>query len=552
MVVLGNPPYSVSSSNKGEWIQNLIVDYKRGLHERKINLDDDYIKFIRYGQYFIDKNGSGILAYISNNSFIDGITYRQMRRQLLESFDKIYILDLHGNAKKKEVSSDGTIDQNVFDIMQGVSINIFVKTGKRKKNQIGKVLHIDLQGNRDFKYDYLYKSSLKDSKWKILEVQEPNLFFVPKDFTSEGDYSKWIKLNDLMPINSSGIETKCDEISVRFTSDELDKNLQLFKDLDVEYLKKEFQQKKESSGWNFSKAKAEICSGRFSKHLLYYRPFDLRHSIITSQSGGFIGRSRFEVMRHFMYPNNMGIQICRQQSTYNFQHVLVTKCPVDRNSISLQTKESTYVFPLYLYNKADGQKSIDQTDDRTPNLNPEFVKQFSNILKINFINEKETTKNTFAPIDILDYIYSILHSPNYRVKYKEFLKIDFPRVPYPKDADTFWNLVKLGSSLRQIHLLESPLINKFITTYPVNGSNEVIKLKYEGSKVWINFDQYFDHVPQVAWEFYIGGYQPAQKWLKDRKGRVLSYEDIQHYQRIIVALAETDRLMKEIDKIEFS
>jgi predicted helicase len=253
-----------------------------------------------------------------------------------------------------------------------------------------------------------------------------------------------------------------------------------------------------------------------------------------------------------MYPNNMGIQICRQQSTYNFQHVLVTKCPVDRNSISLQTKESTYVFPLYLYNKADGQKSIDQTDDRTPNLNPEFVKQFSNILKINFINEKETTKNTFAPIDILDYIYSILHSPNYRVKYKEFLKIDFPRVPYPKDADTFWNLVKLGSSLRQIHLLESPLINKFITTYPVNGSNEVIKLKYEGSKVWINFDQYFDHVPQVAWEFYIGGYQPAQKWLKDRKGRVLSYEDIQHYQRIIVALAETDRLMKEIDKIEFS
>jgi predicted helicase len=180
----------------------------------------------------------------------------------------------------------------------------------------------------------------------------------------------------------------------------------------------------------------------------------------------------------------------------------------------------------------------------------EIVQHLSLTIGIQFSPEKEESLSTFSPIDLLDYIYAILYSPSYRAKYKEFLKIDFPRVPYPINVDTFWNLVKLGGELRQIHLLESPVVNKFITTYLINGSNEVLKLNYEDGKVWINVDQYFDHVPNVAWEFYIGGYQPAQKWLKDRKGRVLSYEDIQHYQKIIVALAETDRLMKEIDKIE--
>ena len=208
-------------------------------------------------------------------------------------------------------------------------------------------------------------------------------------------------------------------------------------------------------------------------------------------------------------------------------------------------------FPLYLYPETNGQQSIEQPTVRTPNLNQKIVKQIAENLGLTFTNEKETTTGTFAPLDILDYIYAVLHSLIYREKFKEFLKIDFPRVPYPKDADTFWKLVKLGSELRQIHLLESHVVNKFITTYPVNGSNEVAKLRYEDGKVWINNEQYFNKVPEVSWNFYIGGYQPAQKWLKDRKGRALSFEDIMHYQKIIVALSETDRIMREIDKIDF-
>jgi len=213
--------------------------------------------------------------------------------------------------------------------------------------------------------------------------------------------------------------------------------------------------------------------------------------------------------------------------------------------------DNSTVFPLYLYPEINAQQTINQSTERTPNLNPGIVKQIVEKLGLKFTNEKENTEGTFAPIDILDYIYAVLHSPTYREKYKEFLKIDFPRIPYPKDKNTFCQLVKLGGEIRQIHLLESPIFENYSTQYLIDGDNAVTKLKYQDCKVYINDKQYFDNVPEVAWNFYIGGYQPAQKWLKDRKDRKLDYDDISHYQKIIVALTETDRLMKEIDTIKF-
>lgn len=265
-------------------------------------------------------------------------------------------------------------------------------------------------------------------------------------------------------------------------------------------------------------------------------------------------------MRHLIQSNNIAISTCRQQSTFSFQHILVSNIITERCTVSLQTKETGYVFPLYLYpdTATDGMFA---EKERVPNLNMEIVQQIAEKLDLTFTNEKETVENTLAPIDILDYIYAVLHSPTYREKYKEFLKIDFPRVPYPKDKETFWQLVELGGEIRQIHLLESPTVEKYITQYPIDGDNVVSKPKYvpipkneetgvlQGN-VFINASQYFANVPLTAWKFYIGGYQPAQKWLKDRKDRKLEFDDILHYQKIIVALTETDRLMKEIDKIE--
>jgi predicted helicase len=237
----------------------------------------------------------------------------------------------------------------------------------------------------------------------------------------------------------------------------------------------------------------------------------------------------------------------RQFNGYDFSHVLISNKLNEVRFIENAFAHAN-VLPLYLYPERYGQQTIGHASERTPNLNTEIVNQIAEKLCLTFTNEKETTKDTFAPIDILDYIYAVLHSPTYREKYKEFLKIDFPRVPFPKDKDTFWKLVKLGGEIRQIHLLESPAVEKYITQYPEDGNNTVTKPKYENGKVYINDTQYFDNVPQIAWEFYIGGYQPAQKWLKDRKDRKLEFEDILHYQKIIVALSETDRLMKETDK----
>jgi len=547
MCVIGNPPYSISSSNKGEWIQNLIKEYKKDLNERKINIDDDYIKFIRYGQFFIDKNKAGILTYISNNSFLDGVTHRQMRKSLLESFDKIYILNLHGNSRINETSPDGSIDQNVFDIMQGVSINIFIKTGTKNKNSIGKVFHSELYGKREAKYITLSELNLENTKWNELPLDKKYYFFVPKDFGLEKKYKSGFKINETLINNNTGIQTKCDDLSIHFQKNDLLKVVENFKSLDVEELKRIYPNKKDSSGWNFKDAKADLLENNINFSKILYRPFDIRYTLYTGKSSGFIGRPRTSTMQHLIKPDNIGLITLRINGENEEFVSLITNHIVEKGSLP---RGNYSVFPLYLYPDNNGQQTIEQQAERIPNLDSGIVKQIADNLGLTFTNEKETVENTFSPIDILDYIYAVLHSLKYRAKYREFLKIDFPRVPYPKDQDSFWQLVKLGGEIRQIHLLESLTIENHIAEYPISGDNEVLKPIFKAGKVYINDTQYFDNIPEFIWNFFIGGYQPAQKWLKDRKNRTLDFEDVSHYRKIIVALSKTDRIMKEIDKIE--
>jgi predicted helicase len=367
-----------------------------------------------------------------------------------------------------------------------------------------RVFHFDLHGKREEKYEFHNNQSIESIPWAKLEVKEPGFFFVEKRFEIGNEYSNGFNIDELFTISTSGIKTHNDNQLVGFN-------------------------KFQNNNQNY-----------------FYRPFDIRFIEFDLQK---VVRHRISVMKHFLQGNNLALISCRQQSSFNFQHCFICDELSDINSISLQTKEISFVFPLYLYPESKSQTSINQTVCRTPNLNQSIVNQIAAQLNLTFTSEKETSEGSFAPIDLLDYIYAVLHNPTYRAKYKEFLKIDFPRVPYPKNPETFWQLAKLGGELRQIHLLESPVVEKFITTYPNDGSNQVIKIFNEDNKVRINDQQYFDHVPPVAWNFYIGGYQPAQKWLKDRKGRMLSFDDIMHYQKIIVALSETDRIMKEIDGV---
>ncbi len=555
MCVIGNPPYSGISSNNGEWISKLIEDYKYvdGVHfnERKHWLNDDYVKFLRYGQHFIEKNGSGVLAFINPHGFLDNPTFRGMRWNLLKTYDKIYTIDLHGNAKKKETAPDGSPDVNVFDIMQGVAITIFVKTGKKKTNELGRIFQFDLFGKREMKYDFLSENYLKDIDFQELKPSKPYLFFIPKSTIGSANYGKGFKVDEIFSNNNVGFVTAIDGFNISMSIDESKSKINDLLNLEENVWRLKYNRPKDAQSWQYKWAKTDAEKHKdLDFSVVNYRPFDNRFTLYTGNSGGLYARPSLQIMKQFLKGENIGLALCKQFKTGdNYYHAFISNKIFESSYVSNRTSEITSTFPLYLYPETNGQQTILQTAERTPNLNTEIVKQIAEKLGLTFTTEKETTENTFAPIDILDYIYAVLHSPTYREKYKEFLKIDFPRVPYPKDQNTFWQLVKLGGEIRQIHLLESSTVEKYITQYPIDGDNIVTKPKYQDGKVYINNTQYFNHVPEIAWNFYIGGYQPAQKWLKDRKDRKLEIEDIFHYQKIIVALMETDKLMKEIDKI---
>jgi predicted helicase len=541
MVVVGNPPYNVSTQNNIEWIKKLLDDYKAGLHEKKLNLDDDYIKFIRYGQHLVEKNESGVLAYISNNSFIDGVTHRVMRKRLLECFDKIYILDLHGSAMKKETAPDGGKDENVFDIMQGVSINIFIKTKHKKQNAAAQVFHSSVHGKRDYKYTFLIENRLSDIPWQEISRQAPYFFFVPKNFSNEDEYKKGFSITELFQVYNNAIKTDRDALFIDTDIDALKKRIGILLRGDFDQTFKDFYNVNDSSSYKLT---ALIQDKRYDDeniHPILYRPFDIRHIYYQP---GITSRPAYNVMRHIK-DDNVSLLTCRQQSTYKFQHVFVSNILSQICTLSNQGSENTFVFPLYRYPESD---SLDVSAKRQPNLNHDVVDKIAAAIGLRFTEEKEAAPETFAPIDILDYMYALLHSSAYRKKFTEFLKIDFPRVPYPSDGGTFRLLAALGASLRKIHLLENVDYAGDLAKYPVGGENKIDKVDYRDGKVWINKTQYFDRVPVLVWEVSIGGYQPAQKWLKDRRETKLSFDDIEWYQKIVTALHLTLEIQQHIDE----
>ncbi|WP_074723854.1 type ISP restriction/modification enzyme [Flavobacterium frigoris] len=582
MVVIGNPPYSGESANKGEWITNLMEDYKKEpggkekLKEKNSKfINDDYVKFMRFGQHFIDKNGEGILAFINPHGFLDNPTFRGMRWNLLKTYDKIYTIDLHGNNTKKEIAPDGSKDANIFDIKQGVSINLFIKTGKKRVDELGQVFHFDLFGKREMKYNFLMDNSLKSINFKKLSNESPNYFFTDKNFDEQVEYEKGFHIIDCFPENSLGVLSKNDNISIDFNKSQLTERIEDFKNLDENEVKIKYNVKADSRDWILSKAIQDLRENKESSNfkMITYRPFDNRWTFFTGNSKGFFAYSQNRIMRNLKSGNNFALISGRQgQAVGSMQWNLsfVTNTISDQN---IYYRGGGTVFPLYLYPETNTQQNLLETHERVPNLNMEIVKKFADGLVLFFTPEEAPAgvtveTNQLTPLNILDYIYAVLHSPSYRETYKEFLKIDFPRVPYPTDLRKFYDLVELGGQLRQLHLLESETVENYITEYPEDGDNIVGKPKYvercmvdEDStishndppylmgRVYINDTQYFDNVPETAWNFYIGGYQPAQKWLKDRKERELSFEDILNYQKMIVALFETDRIMKEIDKI---
>ena len=534
MCIIGNPPYAVSSKNRGKWISSLLNDYKIGLDEKKLNLDDDYIKFIRLAHFLVEKNETGVIGLITNNSFIDGITHRQMRRSLLNSFNKIYVLDLHGSTKKKEVAPDGSPDQNVFDIQQGVSIIILIKN-KTKSDKKCDVFHSDLFGKRNKKYEELWIKSLKSQSWDQVQPSEPYFFFTKRKLPeSKTKYSLYFGVNELMGY-TSGVQSKRDSVCVQFLKQDTTNIVQNFKTTDHEELREQYRLPADGRDWSVNLAKNDLIKSNGKVIEYNYRPFDTRYSYYTGNSKGFVAYPRHQFSQHIVNnPENYSLLFCRQLSIQNWSHVFCTNLVTDLNSVSINSKEQTYFSPLYTY-----PSECEMDKSRRINFDE---KLYASLKKL----ANHPQRGVPDEVAVFDYIYGVLHCPAYRETYAEFLKIDFPRIPWPTSPDEFWDVSDKGGQLRKLHLMEPSAIGA--TPYPLKGEgNSVVdKIRFEDGNVWINATQYFEDAPSVSWGFYIGGYQPAQKWLKDRKGRTLSFDDVKHYQKILKILAETDRVMRTI------
>jgi len=550
MVVLGNPPYSVSSANKSEHIEKLMERYKTSVRsERNIQpLSDDYIKFIRFAHERIERTGHGIIGMITNNSYLSGLIHRGMREELLKTFDEIYVLNLHGNAMLGETTPDGNPDKNVFDIRQGVSIAIFVRE-HGERTGLAKAYYTDVWGLREDKYKALFESDICSTNWAELEPQAPNYFFIPTVTTFDEEYEKGWSITNIFPIYSSGIKTHRDHFVIDFDDAILKERIKRFREtsLSNEEVKEKFGLE-DTNSWSVTNARKAIRDENnwdkaYTKCL--YRPFDIRPIFYHD---AVIERSRPEVMRHMLAGENLGLIAMRQVALDDsYSHFGATKHLVD-NRAFYSNRGIQCLFPLYLY-PAEGEMQL-EGGHRRPNLNPEFIKAFSEKLGLKFVEDgRGDLEETFGPEDIFNYAYAIFHSPTYRTRYAELLKIDFPRLPLTSDKGLFKALAEKGAELVSLHLMESPALNKPITKYPVTGSNEVDKVDYvnETQRVYINKTQYFEGVPPEVWEFHIGGYQVCQKWLKDRKGRKIGVDDSTHYQKVLVALKETIRLMAEID-----
>jgi predicted helicase len=585
MVVLGNPPYSGTSANasmrefldpktgkrrrKLTWIGELIegvfdkdgneiiMGYKRvdgkPLDEKNPKwLQDDYVKFIRFGQWRIQQTGQGILGFITNHSYLDNPTFRGMRQSLLNTFNEIYVIDLHGNAKKRETAPDGGKDENVFDIQQGVAIGIFVK--EAGKTGPAEVYHSDHWGLRERKYHALFETDITDTDWSELKPSSPFYLFVPRHEELLSEYNEGWKITDVFPVNSVAPVTARDSLVIDFSEVMLRDRITALRSesLQDDAIKQKFQVN-ERKGWILGHARKLLREdGDWEQKYVRctYKPFDQRHFYYHR---ALLERPRIEVARHLFAHKNVALIATRTASASNpFSHIFATcHIPIGRTFPDLAA--ITYLFPLYLY-LSDGtlQGKLEAEEACRPNLNPEFIKAVSEKLGLKFVDDgKGDLAETFGPEDIFNYAYALFHSPTYRSRYAEFLKIDFPRLPLTSNKELFKALVGKGAEFVALHLMESPTLNNLITKYPISGSSTVEKVSYDETtkRVYINKSQYFEGVEPEVCNFQIGGYQVCEKWLKDRKGRTLTYDDLTHYQKVIAALKETIQLMKEVDAL---
>jgi hypothetical protein len=554
LVILGNPPYSGHSANKGDWIRDQINTYKtvdgKPLGEKNPKwLQDDYVKFIRFAQWKIDQIGEGVLGFITNHAYLDNPTFRGMRQSLMNSFDEICILDLHGNSLKKEKAPDGSKEENVFDIQQGVAIGIFVKCKDNVREK--SIQHAEIWGARERKYEWLLEHDAKKTHWSRVTPDSPFYFFVPRDQKLLKDYQRYNKVFNLFAVSSVGGFTARDHLAIHYTPEQVWTTVLNFASLDPEIARAAYKLGPDVRDWKVQLAQQDLKNSRLTReHIvpILYRPFDIRFTYYTGNSKGFHCMPRGKVMKH-MLQQNLALCIGRAGQVVGAEHnwnlAFCTSSIIDLN---LFYRGGSQNFPLYTYPDTDRHDLFSQNESnkRVPNLAPKLIEALKSAFK------KDPT-----PEQVFHYIYAVLYSNAYRKKYAEFLKTDFPRVPFTKEYKLFNKLSEKGEELVELHLLKSKKLVKPIAKCEGSGGLRVDKVTYdpEKARVHINPEKWFAGISPEVWEYHIGGYQVAEKWLKDRKGKGLSSEEVAHYARVVTAIAETiiiqsflDDLFAEVEK----
>ena len=547
MVVLGNPPYSGHSANKGRWIEALMADYKRSPELKKPAqakwLSDDYVKFIRFAQWRIEATGYGVLAFVTNHGYLDNPTFLDMRASLMQSFDALYLLDLHGNSKKKEKAPGGGKDENVFDIQQGVAIGLFVRRERAEgaSTMPCRVHHADLYGLRGHKYAWLAEHDVTSTPWVEVTPAAPARLFVPQDEAVRAEYERAWPLPAIFALNGDpvpGFATQHDDFAISWTRQEAIKKVERLLATQTEGEARAQFSLCAQDQWRYSRAKAELpLIDLWASALeLDYRPFDQRWTI---DNRNVLVHRRERITDQLLH-KNLALVVPKNAESFGGIELgpyFVVSRPAELN---LYRRGGAYLIALWLY-ACEADDLLDTTiTEKHSNIAPAFLADLT--AKLGHAPNPET---------ILAYIYAILYAPSYRTRYAEFLKRDFPRVPLPREAGQFNALAALGQELIDLHTLQRAL--PAITRYPVAGSNRVDKVRWapatDGAtgRVYINSEQYFDGVPAAVWDTHIGGYRVAEKWLKDRKGRALSYDDLTHYQNVVAALARTLAIQADID-----
>lgn len=549
LCILGNPPYSGHSSNKGEWITGLIEDYKqvdgKPLGEKNPKwLQNDYVKFLRFAQWKIEQAEQGVLGMITDHSYLDSPTFRGMRQNLMRTFDDIYILDLHGNSHKKERCPDGSPDNNVFDIQQGVAIAFFVKR-KGNKDYNSQVYYAERYGTRKSKYDWLDASDYTNTEWQEIKPSSKEYLFRPRDEAFKLNYRRFVSIPDIFPINSVGIVTARDNLTIRWTREEVWDTVQNFARLDPELARQAYELGEDVQDWKVSLAQNDVQKGLDPEKIvpILYRPFDVRQTYYTGRSRGFMCRPRFDVMRHMLVGENLALMSPKRvEHAGAWKNTFVTNNISGHVAVSLKTID--YYFPLYLYPNGITMTSL-SNHEKKPNLNAELVVALT-----------EAYGQAPSPEAIFHYIYAILHAPIWRDKYAEFLRTDFPRVPFTSDRELFIEIALLGDRLTTLHLLASPELDPPVCRFEGQGDAVVAQKKAQGfrydadeERMYVNKTQYFGPVSSDAYAYRIGGYQVCDKWLKDRKERRLDLDDIRTYCRIVTALERTISIQSEIDNV---